>query len=317
MRASRSPGWRAVAGMDTLDPSPVWPDGAGLMISRPFLGQRREQLRAGLHRLGASWTEDPSNDDPAYERVRWRRAPLPEGGARERALLAFSTAAQKTKAAMDQAAFSLISESVSWTPWGGAVLDRNRFAAAPRAVALRAIEPLILAASGQAHAPGPDTVCAFLNALLTSNPVTGAGAMLTRSGVLGRDPGAAAGRADGAPGAGRLHLRAGETGVYDGRWRISARQDMVIEALGADGGGKTGTLKHVPAPLRPGLAAVRAVPDGRFLALAGLDSAAAGIETQLLARTRLQRLLLPLKPPSWFDGERTVARAWAALAERG
>lgn len=42
-------------------PSPAWPEGRGLMLLRPMLGERREALRGYLTAKGAGWIEDPGN----------------------------------------------------------------------------------------------------------------------------------------------------------------------------------------------------------------------------------------------------------------
>jgi tRNA(Ile)-lysidine synthase len=55
-------------------PSPVWPEGRGLMLLRPLLDERREILRAWLAGQGANWIEDPANLDPRFGRSRARRA---------------------------------------------------------------------------------------------------------------------------------------------------------------------------------------------------------------------------------------------------
>ncbi|MFN7128817.1 MAG: tRNA lysidine(34) synthetase TilS [Brevundimonas sp.] len=55
-------------------PSPVWPDGRGLMLLRPLLAERRETLRTWLAGQGAEWIEDPGNADPRFGRSRARRA---------------------------------------------------------------------------------------------------------------------------------------------------------------------------------------------------------------------------------------------------
>lgn len=65
-------------------PSPVWPEGRGLMLLRPLLDERRETLRAWLAGQGADWIEDPANADPRFGRSRARRAlagTVPDGAA--------------------------------------------------------------------------------------------------------------------------------------------------------------------------------------------------------------------------------------------
>lgn len=67
-------------------PSPVWPEGRGLMLLRPLLGERRETLRAWLAEQGADWIEDPANVDPRFGRSRARQAltgTTPDVGAGE------------------------------------------------------------------------------------------------------------------------------------------------------------------------------------------------------------------------------------------
>ncbi|VXB77931.1 tRNA lysidine(34) synthetase TilS [Brevundimonas sp. G8] len=55
-------------------PSPAWPQGRGLMLLRPLLGERRAVLRAWLAGQGADWIEDPANADPRFGRSRARQA---------------------------------------------------------------------------------------------------------------------------------------------------------------------------------------------------------------------------------------------------
>jgi len=61
-------------------PSPAWPEGRGLMLLRPLLG---EALRDLLRTRRLDWIEDPANADERYARARIRsRFPLPAGGGR-------------------------------------------------------------------------------------------------------------------------------------------------------------------------------------------------------------------------------------------
>lgn len=56
----------------TLGPSPVWPEGRGLLILRPLLTLRRADLRLWLHGRGAAWIDDPANLDAERLRIRAR-----------------------------------------------------------------------------------------------------------------------------------------------------------------------------------------------------------------------------------------------------
>lgn len=55
-------------------PSPVWPEGRGLMLLRPLLGETRAALRDHLAARGLDWIEDPANADPRFGRSRARAA---------------------------------------------------------------------------------------------------------------------------------------------------------------------------------------------------------------------------------------------------
>ena len=72
MRARQGSGWYGLAGMRPLSLSPVWPEGAGVWIARPLLRETREDLRNWLAGQGSGWIDDPSNTNPAFERVRIR-----------------------------------------------------------------------------------------------------------------------------------------------------------------------------------------------------------------------------------------------------
>lgn len=55
-------------------PSPVWPEGRGLMLLRPLIDLPRADLRAWLVARGIDWRDDPANVDPAQPRARARAA---------------------------------------------------------------------------------------------------------------------------------------------------------------------------------------------------------------------------------------------------
>jgi tRNA(Ile)-lysidine synthase len=73
MRARQGSTWYGLAGMQAVSPSPVWPEGEGVRIARPLLTARRSDLRHVLTSRGAGWVDDPTNDNPLYERVRMRQ----------------------------------------------------------------------------------------------------------------------------------------------------------------------------------------------------------------------------------------------------
>ena len=67
MRLVRGSGIEGLAGMSAI----LARDGARLI--RPLLLVDPDRLRATLRVVGQGWIEDPSNSNPNFERVRWRR----------------------------------------------------------------------------------------------------------------------------------------------------------------------------------------------------------------------------------------------------
>ncbi|WP_051013792.1 tRNA lysidine(34) synthetase TilS [Pararhodospirillum photometricum] len=65
-RLARSSGPDGLAAMASITHRP------GVRLLRPFLDVPKTALVATAHALGLSWDEDPSNQDPRFERARWR-----------------------------------------------------------------------------------------------------------------------------------------------------------------------------------------------------------------------------------------------------
>lgn len=94
MRAARAGEGPGLAGMAEA----VLYDGA-IWVARPFLGVERQAIRDYLRSRGRSWIDDPSNEDPHYERVRVRAALAQGVAAPDSAAAAARRAALSQKAA--------------------------------------------------------------------------------------------------------------------------------------------------------------------------------------------------------------------------
>ena len=96
MRGQRGDG-RGLAGIApaTLFEQEIW-------FARPLLHESRETLRDFLRGEGAGWIDDPSNDNPAYERVRWRQhiAGAPDREAKVAEAIRIAEAAGRARAEM-------------------------------------------------------------------------------------------------------------------------------------------------------------------------------------------------------------------------
>lgn len=104
IRARAGSGWYGLAGPMPSAPSPA----AGVRLVRPLLWARREMLRSVLRNAGVDWAEDPTNQNPRYERVRMRRmAAMMDPRAGEAILRSMDRLAHLRAAVMSAAAGAL------------------------------------------------------------------------------------------------------------------------------------------------------------------------------------------------------------------
>ncbi len=222
MRAARGSGLRGLAGMRAFAPAPLWPEGRGLVLARPLLAARRAALRAELEARGAAWIEDPANEDERFARVRARRllAQFEREGLDPMRFAVLADRLQSHVEATDRQAAALIADTALFRE-DEIVLQRSRWAG-PRSVRVRALEAVIIAASGARRGPaGPGIE--LIDAALVKGDFDGAtlgGAWLQQRGlhiIVRRDPGALFGRAGGVPPIAPLALPPQVQTVWDGR----------------------------------------------------------------------------------------------------
>lgn len=180
-------------------PSPVWPEGRGLMLARPLLSERREMLRNWLSGQGATWIDDPANEDPRYGRSRARQALQTTASEPE----------PTARAAVAPSATPIILD-------GGIIqLDRNLRAAT--------LATTLVCAGGGSTPPRGDRLSAILNRLRASEDFVAvlAGARLEARAdrvIVMREAGEWTRRPI-AP----LRLEPGQASVWDGRLVFTAR----------------------------------------------------------------------------------------------
>ncbi|MEM7766493.1 MAG: tRNA lysidine(34) synthetase TilS [Pseudomonadota bacterium] len=194
MRARQGSGWYGLGGMDRVSVSPAWPEGRGIQIARPLLGETRHHLRAVLTGLRSPWLDDPSNQDDRFERVRIRR--LLTGHP---ALAAHVSRAHTRLAALrraERAALAHLIDSETFPLGDGQLAWRHGAATGERAERLLSL--LIQIAAGTATPPDRTATRSLLSAL--ANQPSGRGRTLGGAwiawhagwAVLSRDPGCAA-----------------------------------------------------------------------------------------------------------------------------
>lgn len=254
MRAARGGEGAGLAGMapETLFDGRVW-------IVRPLLGLRRRALRDWLAARDAAWIDDPSNEDPAFERVRVRRA---LSDAEVEALARRAGAEGAARRALAGAAAGL-ADRFAGVPVPGLVrLDHAFFALeTERQAALLAFRALLAAAGGTPRLPDAARAGALLSRLAAGERLR---ATLSRAVVdARRDAVYLLREARGLPVAA---IAAGAQLLWDGRWRVAAPAaggPWSVGPLGGESAANAPAPADVPQSLvRAALAACPAVPPG-------------------------------------------------------
>lgn len=198
----------------------------GVLWLRPLLDVRREALRDWLRARGIGWADDPSNDDPRFDRVKARRAlaMLAPLGIDVQGLLDTAARMRMARDALAQAA-QAAARSLARID-GGDVLLAPGFAALPEETRLRISAHALRWIGGGDYRP---RLSALRAALQVGKPATLAGCLLLPEAGGGlritREPQAVAG-AVAAPGA-----------LWDGRWHLCgpAPEGCEVRALGEAG----------------------------------------------------------------------------------
>ncbi|MGF1551258.1 MAG: tRNA lysidine(34) synthetase TilS [Paracoccaceae bacterium] len=154
MRLARGSGVDGLAGMAAaraLDAD----EPAGPRLVRPLLALDREALRGWLRARGLGWVEDPSNADPAFDRVRARAALRALGPLGIDAVGLAATAARlgEQRAVLDEAAMVVLRGAVTPGRAGEIRIEAASFAALPADIARRAVAVALFAATGEAVPP--------------------------------------------------------------------------------------------------------------------------------------------------------------------
>lgn len=247
-----------LASMRTVAELPVWPQGRGLTLFRPFLGVSRAELRRTLTANGVKWYDDPGNTNLAFDRIKLRRLMEVQPTLRGHGLKLLG-AAQKMRRHQDRAVLSLLNH-VSVGPGGVITIPVPDWSAASKSVRMRVLQMCFAAAAGSDRLARRGSLTLYAEHLSRGDtrPAALGGALNWRSDdqiYVARDPGEVSGT---------FSLEPGGASFWDGRLHISvsARADAA----------QFGVLKpetRLPDPLR---AALRALPaPARKSQLARLD----------------------------------------------
>lgn len=217
------------AGVDGLSAmAPAWQEG-GVTWLRPLLDTPRSALRVWLAQRDLTWTEDPSNENPRFARVRARRAlralaPLGLTAPRLAEVARHLAEARQALDAATDAAWPQVANDR-----GIALrLDPAALAALPPEMCRRLLQRALWHIAPGDYAPrGPD-IARLTDALLAGRDATLAGCRFLH-------------RASGLWACREMQpvkaLRAGPGEAWDGRWQITGLwpPDAEMRALGPEG----------------------------------------------------------------------------------
>lgn len=149
MRIKRGSG---VDGLAAMSPSRRLSN--GLELLRPLLGVSRADLRNYLLERGQIWCDDPSNDDPDYERIRMRQAlpQLAQLGIDTTTLASLANSMQRARAALNHAT-QRTAQSVVYQDSLGLRLSLTGLAETPTEIRLRLLAAALMWTSGTHYRP--------------------------------------------------------------------------------------------------------------------------------------------------------------------
>ena len=219
MRMAHGSGIEGLKGMTTL--SLV----EGVPVFRPLLDVEPTTLAALVADAGLVPIRDPSNDDPAYERVRWRRLlpALAEEGLDGAALARFATRMAEADTALAQLADAAFAELVTLDGFGAASLPRSAFHALSPAIGRRVLSRVLNIVGGRQKPRALGQVERLYDQIAAGDlprAATLLGAVVRLRGenlVVSREPGRALPPDEAVPPGGEL--------IWDARFRIANISD--------------------------------------------------------------------------------------------
>ncbi len=244
------------SGVDGLSGMQAARVAGGIHWLRPLLGYRRVELRRLLKDLNIPWSEDPSNQDPRFDRVTSRRALvcLEDLGLTAEGLANTAERLQLSRKALELATQVAARTICQITPLGEVLIDRAGFLNLPEDIGLRLMAHALKWVAGNPYRPRMTALSALIATVTdTEKRAVLGGCLVTpqRDGKLriGREAAAVAG------------LTTLVTTLWDGRWRAYVPpefQDAEIRALGEYGLKLCATWRDADLP-RDGLIAAPSI----------------------------------------------------------
>ncbi len=221
MRLARKAGVDGLAAMDKQ-----W-DADGVRWVRPLCFVAREELRDYLTRHGVDWVDDPSNDDPQFERVRVRQAlaGLADLGIDTETLQQTAFNLQMARSALEH--YTLIEADTHIEQVGGDIILKRK-PPLPSEIERRLFSKAVQWVGRRAYPPRSSQLEQLERGLATVEKATACGCVVVREGrhiCIMREHAAV------------NDLTCPSDGIWDGKWRLDGphAEGLMIRALGETG----------------------------------------------------------------------------------
>ncbi len=138
------------SGIDGLSAMAGVVEKADMRLLRPLLGTPKIRLRTTLEAMSQPWLEDPSNENPAFERVRIRQSfpDMEADGISAQGLSETARRMARARIALEQAASGLLAQSCHVYPTGYANLEGDALFSGAAEISLRAVSRTLMCIGG-------------------------------------------------------------------------------------------------------------------------------------------------------------------------
>lgn len=263
------------AGVDGLAAMAARREAEGMVWLRPLIGLGRAALRDELRARGLSWAEDPSNEDPRFDRALARAAlaALAALGIDAEGLAATAHRLAEARTALEATTAEAAQRIARVGLAGEVAVEAAGLAALPREIARRLVAGTLRWVASADYPPRHEALIDLLARLAAGQDATLHGChVLVAGGTLTfcREAAAVAGLAAPAP------------GPWDGRWRIDGPPvpGAEIRVLGEEGLALCPDWRALGSP-RAAVLATPAVWQGRRLLAAPAAGRPAGWAARL------------------------------------
>jgi len=229
--------------------APLPPD---WFVLRPLLTVSRAALRHHARVLHIPYIDDPSNDDPRFDRVRMRALldPLADHGLTRARLADTAARLRRAQGALAARAHD-VATRIAGERMGCILFDRDAMAGIEADTQLRLLAAAIQTITSDPYRPRESALESALDRVLGGGAANLGGAMLVPQGAalwIAREHAAIAGQV----------AQAGPDAVWDRRWHLHgpAIDAMTIRALGPDGLAQVVRPAGVPVPVMLALPSV-------------------------------------------------------------